>query len=79
MKPSNINEEILDTRMFNPKSPYLLTVKDAAKTIGIPTWSMRTRIWRGEVPVIRFKGEKKQYVDLRDLLKLIDKVKETVE
>lgn len=65
--------------MFSPKSPYLLTVKNAAKKIGISTWSMRTRIWNGEVPVVRFKNEKKQYVDERDLLKLIDQAKETIE
>ncbi len=58
MKASNINEEILEPRMFSPKSPYLLTVKNAAKKIGISTWSMRTRIWNGEVPVVRFKNKK---------------------
>jgi hypothetical protein len=79
MKVSEINEEILEPRIFNPRSPYLLTVKNAAKQIGISTWSMRTRIWNGEIPVIRFHGEKKQYVDLRDLLKLVDQAKETVE
>jgi hypothetical protein len=75
MKPSNINEEILDTRIFNPKLPYLLTITRAAKEIGITPWAMRTRIWRGEIPVVRFDGERKQYIDRRDLEKLIQRNK----
>lgn len=75
MKVSETNEEILEPRIFNPKGPYLLTIKRAAKELGITCWAMRTRIWRGEIPVVRFDGERKQYVDRRDLEKLIQQNK----
>jgi len=79
MKALEKNEVILTRGILNPLEPYLLTVKKAAKSVGLSTWSMRVRIWNGEIPVVRFDGEKKQYVDKRDLNHLIEKNKHVAE
>ena len=75
MKVSETNTKIIERGIFNPQGPYLLTIKRAAQELGITPWAMRTRIWKGEIPVVRFDGERKQYVDRRDLEKLIQRNK----
>lgn len=49
----------------------LLGVKDAAAWLGISPWTLRERIWAGDVPFIRFPGCRKQLLDVRDLEKMI--------
>jgi len=49
----------------------LLGVREAAEYLGISIWTMRDRIWAGDVPFIRFPGCRKQMLDVRDLEKLI--------
>ncbi len=49
----------------------LLGVQEAADYLGISIWTMRARIWAGDVPFIRFPGCRKQMLDVRDLEKLI--------
>jgi hypothetical protein len=79
MKGLEMKEKVLTQGMLNPQEPHLLTVKKAARSIGLSVWAMRTRIWNGEIPVVRFEGEKKQYVDSRDLETLIAKNKHLSE
>lgn len=49
----------------------LLGVQEAADYLGISIWTMRARIWAGDVPFIRFPGCRKQMLDVCDLEKLI--------
>jgi hypothetical protein len=79
MEAIETKEKILERGMSNPQSPYLLSIKQAAKKVGLSTWAMRTRVWRGEIEVVRFEGERKQYIDSRDLLKLIERNKHRCE
>jgi hypothetical protein len=44
-----------------------LTLKKAAEYLGLTVWGMRERIWAGDVPVIRFPGGRKMFVDIQDL------------
>ena len=56
-------------------SPRLLTLKDAAQWLGLTTWAMRERIWAGDIPVVRFPGGRKMFIDLQDLETLIQQNK----
>lgn len=53
----------------------LLGVKDAAAWLGISQWTLRERIWAGDVPFIRFPGCRKQLLDVRDLENMIQENK----
>ena len=55
----------------NARGKRLLGVREAAEYLGISIWTMRDRIWAGDVPFIRFPGCRKQMLDVRDLEKLI--------
>ena len=62
----------------NPMSPRLLTLKDAAQWLGLTVWGMRERIWAGDIPVVRFPGGRKMYLDTRDLERFITTNKTTI-
>ena len=53
------------------KKPRLMPLKKAAEWLGLTTWGMRERIWHGDIPVVRFSGGRKQYIDIIDLEKFI--------
>lgn len=53
--------------IWNPKSPRLLPLKQAAEHIGLTLWAIRERIWNGDIPVVKFPGGRKQYIDREDL------------
>jgi hypothetical protein len=55
--------------------PRLLLLKDAAKWLALTVWAMRERIWAGDIPVVRFPGGWKMYIDTRDLENLVQKNK----
>ena len=57
-------------------SPRLLTLKKASEYLGLTVWAMRERIWAGQIPVIRFPGGRKMYIDTKDLEAFIQKNKE---
>lgn len=57
-------------------SPRLLTLKKAAEYLGLTTWAMRERIWAGDLPVVRFPGGRKMYIDTQDINQFIDNNKE---
>ena len=65
-------------RMLNPMSPRLLPLKDAAQWLGLTVWAMRERVWAGDIPVIRFDGGRKMYIDTLDLEQFIESHKETI-
>ena len=59
-------------------SPRLLPLKDAAQWLGLTVWAMRERVWAGDIPVIRFDGGRKMYIDKLDLEQFIQSHKETI-
>lgn len=58
-----------------PLTPRLLPLKEAAKYLGLTTWAMRERIWAGDIPVVRFPGGRKQFIDTKDLEDFIQRNK----
>ena len=60
-------------------SPRLMPLKNAAEYLGLTVWAMRERIWAGLIPVIRFPGGRKMYVDRSDLDKFIDLHKQVIK
>ena len=58
------------------KGPRLLPLKKAAEYLGLTVWSMRETIWAGDIPVIRFPGGRKMFIDVLDLEDFIKRNKE---
>jgi excisionase family DNA binding protein len=56
-------------------TPRLLPLKQAAQYLGLTVWAIRERIWAGALPVVRFDGGRKMYLDVRDLDSFIDRHK----
>lgn len=56
--------------------PRLYDLNDAALYLGRSTYSLRTLIWNGELPVV--KSGKKMWCDIMDLNDWIDKHKEMI-
>ena len=65
-------------RIVNPIAPRLLSLKDAAKWLGLTTWAMRERIWAGQIPVVQFPNGRKMFVDVQDLEGFIKRNKRTI-
>jgi excisionase family DNA binding protein len=59
----------------NPSGPRLLPLKAAAQYLGLTVWAMRERIWAGSLPVVRFPGGRKMFLDRRDLDSFIERHK----
>jgi len=59
--------------------PRLLTLKKAAEFLGLTTWAMRERVWAGDIPVVRFPGGRKIYIDIRDIERFIERNKMTFD
>ncbi len=78
MRRTGIIEKKEAHRISNPMVPRLLPLKQAAEYIGLTTWGMRERIWAGDIPVVRFSGGRKMFVDVQDIEKFIEKNKETI-
>jgi excisionase family DNA binding protein len=60
----------------NPLTKRLYDLKEAAVYLGRPVFSVRTLIWHGALPVI--KDGRKMYLDIYDLDKYIERMKETM-
>jgi hypothetical protein len=58
--------------------PRLLPLKRAAEVLGLTTWAMRERIRAGDIPVVRFPGGRKLYIDMRDIEDFIERNKMTI-
>ena len=63
----------------NPISPRLLPLKKAAEYLGLTTWAMRERVWAGQIPIVRFPGGRKMFVDTKDLESFIEKNKAVIQ
>jgi excisionase family DNA binding protein len=62
----------------NPMSPRLLPLKEAAEYLGLTVWAMRERIWAGDIPVVRFRGGRKMFIDTYDLEDFVQKNKTVI-
>jgi len=78
MKDTVFTDKKGEQGIGNPKVPRLLTLKEAAKYLGFTVWAVRERVWAGDIPVIRFAERGKQYLDIRDIERFIERYKETV-
>jgi hypothetical protein len=66
-------------RIANPMtSPRLLPLKKAADYIGLTVWALRERIWAGDIPVVRFPGGRKQFIDIKDIELFIERNKTVI-
>ena len=76
---NRINNTIEKTqRIANPMRPRLLPLKKAADYIGLTVWALRERIWAGDIPVVRFPGGRKQFIDVKDIEAFIERNKTVV-
>jgi len=48
-------------------NPMLLTLKQASEYTGLGVWTLRERVWAGDVPFIRFTPRGKLYFQAKDL------------
>ncbi len=78
MKRVGIIEKKPAQRIGNPMAPRLLPLKEAARWLGLTTWAMRERVWAGQIPVVRFDGGRKMYIDTQDLEAFVDQNKTTI-
>jgi len=74
---TEIKENKKAQRICNPIAPRLLPIKQAAEYLGLTVWALRERIWQGCLPVVRFPGGRKMYVDQRDIERFIEQNKIT--
>ena len=51
----------------NETAPQLLTMKEAARYLGLSVWALRERVWKGHIPFVRFPKGKKFYFRRKDL------------
>ena len=66
-------------RIDGPLFPRLLPLKKAAEYMGLTVWSLRERIWAGQIPVVQFPGGRKQYIDVADIENFIKKNKRVID
>jgi excisionase family DNA binding protein len=64
-------------RISNPVRPRLLSLKKAAEYLGVSEWGMRTIIWNGDIPSVRYPGGRKFYIDVKDLDAFVEANKTT--
>lgn len=77
-KRTGIIEKKTGKGIGNPNSPLLLPLKKAADCIGLTLWGLREQIWAGNIPVVRFPGGRKMFIDTRDIDQFIERNKETI-
>ena len=75
MKRAGIIEKKKAQGIYNPVAPRLLTLKQAAEWLGLSVWAMRERVWAGDLPVVRFSGGRKIFIDTKDLEAFIEENK----
>ena len=56
----------------------LLPLKKAADYIGLTVWALRERIWAGDIPVVKFPGGRKQFIDIKDIESFIERNKTVI-
>ena len=66
-------------RIENPMTGRLLSIKQAACYSGLTTWAVRELIWAGALPVVQFKGARKQWIDRADIDTMIERNKRVIQ
>jgi hypothetical protein len=56
-----------------PMSPRLLTLRKAAKYLGLTEWALRERIWVGHIPYFEFPSGRKISINVGDLDGIVQK------
>jgi excisionase family DNA binding protein len=74
----DIITKLTDRGICNPSGPRLLPLKKAADYLGLTVWAIRERVWSGALPVVRFQGGRKMYIDRLDLDSFIEQNKEVI-
>ena len=77
-KRTGIKEKSTAHWTLNPIVPRLLPLKKAAEHIGLTLWSLREAVWRGDIPVVRVPGGRKQFIDRLDIEAFIERNKITI-
>jgi excisionase family DNA binding protein len=75
---TGITENKTAKGIYNPSGPRLLPLKKAADYLGLTVWAIRERVWAGSLPVVRFQGGRKMYIDRLDLDNFIEQNKEVI-
>ena len=57
------------------KNKRLYTLKEAAQYLGRSDWSMRELIWAGKIPIVRGDGDRKIFIDVKDIDDYIERNK----
>ena len=78
MASENRNSKELEKaqRIANPLTKRLFDLKEAAIYLGRPVFSVRGLIWKGALPYV--KEGRRQYLDIYDMDKYIERNKETM-
>ena len=53
--------------IHSPPSKRLYTLKESAVYLGRSEWGMRDLVWSRLIPVVMKKGDRKIFIDVRDL------------
>lgn len=75
MKRTGIIEKKTEHWIDRP-APRLLPLSKAAEVMGLTVWAMRERIWAGDIPVVRFPGGRKMFIDALDIDEFIKRNKQ---
>jgi len=78
MKRKEAIEKKPAQKAASPMAPRLLPLKKAAEYLGVTVWTIRERIWAGDIPVVRFPGGRKMYIDRLDLDSFIERSKTVI-
>ena len=62
-------------RTVNSLRKRLYTLKEAAQYLGRSLWGMRELIWAGEILVVRGDGNRKIFLDIKDIDEYIERNK----
>ena len=57
------------------KNKRLYTLKEAAEYLGRSVWSVRELIWAGKIPIVRGDGDRKIFIDVKDIEDYIERNK----
>ena len=79
MQREGIIEKNLTHGILDPMYPRLLTLREAARRLGLTVWGMRERVWAGHIPIVKFPDGRKIYIDAQDLETFIKANKSRVQ
>ena len=66
-----------DQGIVNPLGKRLYNLKETAQYLGRSVWGVRELIWAGEIPIVRGDGNRKIFLDIKDLDEYVRRNKST--